>query len=257
MSAIKLMWCVVLIAGAHASIVPRVVKGNQRCSVVKEGHADLFWEDASPFSVSMPVSRAIPDRKVMTSEHVRINYPQSLSSREIEDLMRLLETSRSTLQARLKLNRIVYSIPAVEVFVNTTTGDFVGQTGQASWAAAVTKGERIELQPLKVLRDRGILETTIRHELVHIAIDGLGHNQSPRWLAEGLAMYVAGEGVKVSDHTPASNYDSLEDLNRALNSAKTPESMKAAYTAAYYEVRRLVRREGEGNVWKRIEKSGF
>ena len=84
--------------------------------------------------------------------------------------------------------------PALEIFVNDTTGNFVGRTGQPPWAAAATRDRRIELQPLQILKRKRILETTLRHELAHTAIDVVGRGRAPRWLAEGLAIYLAGEG---------------------------------------------------------------
>jgi len=49
-----------------------------------------------------------------------------------------------------------------------------------------------QLLPLAVLRDRGVLERTIRHELVHVMADAaLG--KRPVWVREGAAIYFAGE----------------------------------------------------------------
>ena len=50
----------------------------------------------------------------------------------------------------------------------------------------------LHLLPLAVLRDRGVLERTIRHELVHLMTDAaLG--KRPVWVREGAAIYFAGE----------------------------------------------------------------
>ena len=45
---------------------------------------------------------------------------------------------------------------------------------------------------------------------------------------------------------------SLESLEQALASAKSPTEMRTAYAAAYDIIRELVRREGETKVWKRV-----
>ena len=55
-------------------------------------------------------------------------------------------------------------------------------------------GLRIELQPAGILKRRGALITTLRHELAHVVIDAVSHNRAPRWLEEGFAIYLAGEG---------------------------------------------------------------
>jgi hypothetical protein len=50
----------------------------------------------------------------------------------------------------------------------------------------------LHLLPLAVLRDRGVLERTIRHELVHVMADSALGNR-PAWVREGAAIYFAGE----------------------------------------------------------------
>jgi len=53
------------------------------------------------------------------------------------------------------------------------------------------RGE-LHLLPLAVLRDRGVLDRTLRHELVHLMTDSaLGTR--PMWVREGAAIYFAGE----------------------------------------------------------------
>jgi hypothetical protein len=50
----------------------------------------------------------------------------------------------------------------------------------------------VHLLPLAVLRERGVLERTVRHELVHLMADGL-LDKRPAWVREGAAIYFAGE----------------------------------------------------------------
>jgi len=77
-----------------------------------------------------------------------------------------------------------------------TTDDYERATGQ-SWftsGAWVQDGVKAELHllPLAVLRERGVLERTIRHELVHAMADGV-LGKRPAWVREGAAIYFAGE----------------------------------------------------------------
>jgi hypothetical protein len=141
--------------------------------------------------------------------------------------------------------------PYLQIFINETTGDFVGRTGQPSWAAAATRDRRIELQPLALLQRLGILETTIRHELVHIMIDKLGSGRTPRWLAEGMALSLAGEGPVIQRYQPAYKM-SPGELERKLVSANSVEEMRTAYAAAYAAVQYLIKTEGEASVWQLV-----
>lgn len=181
---------------------------------------------------------------------------QAADKNEAERVLNLLEANRNMLMRRLSAAGIEANLPDVEVVINKTTGDFVGRTGMPAWAAAATRNNRIELQPVSVLKQRGILETTLRHELVHVAVDALGGKQTPRWLAEGLALYVAGEGRLLERYAQGPTL-SPKDLERKLASAKSGDEMKAAYAAAYIQVRDLIRVEGENKLWQRVARRSY
>jgi hypothetical protein len=141
-------------------------------------------------------------------------------------------------------------VPLTEVVLYETTGDFVGATGRPAWVAAVTEGRRISLQPLSVLRKRGILTTTPRHEFVHAALSTAGAGRAPLWLVEGLAAHVAGEGASLSPALPRKRL-SIEEVERGLAGAASRQELRALYASAYAEVSALIRREGEAAVWRR------
>ena len=124
------------------------------------------------------------------------------------------------------------------------------------WAAAATRHNRIELQPLALLKQRGILETTLRHELVHVVIEAVGGNQTPRWLAEGIALHLAGEGKLLEQQRKGSAVGPKE-VEQKLATAKTAAEMKDAYAAAYRTVRELIRVEGENKLWKRVAQRSY
>jgi SpoIID/LytB domain protein len=248
-------------------------EAGRRGYVNRESHADLLW-GASPTldldskpgirspnfrlsgGLTVPASSHVGVnsvssslRRFISSEHFRVGYPQSVSQRDATGLLQLLEANRANLLRRLTAAGILMELPYLEVLTNETTGDFVGRTRQPWWAAAATKEHQIELQPIAVLQRRGILETTIRHELVHVLIDGLGSGRTPRWLAEGMALNVAGEGPMLQRYLPKSRISTVA-LEQQLASASTPEEMRTAYAAAYDEVRNMIKNRGEARVWQ-------
>jgi stage II sporulation protein D len=241
--------------------------------VAGESHslADLMWSweeldrpgklsEIQPEATNdVPTSALLPQRAravrhTLSSEDFRISYPNTISGREVAGLLSLLQSTRKFLTARVTAAGIATELPALEIFINETTGDFVGRTRQPAWAAAATRGNRIELQPLETLKRRRILETTLRHELVHTLVDTVGRGRAPRWLAEGLALYLAGEGRLVARYQPRQHLttDEIEKRLSDSSTARSANEMRAAYAAAYTEVKRLIDSEGETNVWRRV-----
>lgn len=184
------------------------------------------------------------------SEHFRVSHPARTGRGEVESLLRTLEAAHADLARRLERAGVAVAVPDVEVTVYETTGDFVGATGRPAWVAGVAEGRRISLQPLDVLRRRGVLLTTPRHEFVHAALEAIGAGRAPLWLVEGLAAHFAGEGRSLGRATPGPKL-SLEELERRLARPASAAEMRALYAAAYAEVGALIRREGEPAAWRR------
>jgi len=101
---------------------------------------------------------------------------------------------RQTARARDDLARTlgVTAPSSVTLRFHPTTADYERTTGQAWFTSGAVVHNEVHLLPLATLRDRGVLERTIRHELVHLMTDGaLGRR--PAWVREGAAIYFAGE----------------------------------------------------------------
>jgi SpoIID/LytB domain protein len=79
---------------------------------------------------------------------------------------------------------------------HTTTEDFRRATRQPWWVAGSSERSVIDLLPLAVLRRRGILDSTLRHEMVHV-LTARALAGRPMWVREGLAAYFAGESHPV------------------------------------------------------------
>lgn len=195
-------------------------------------------------------------RLSLTSEHFQLSYPASTLEREAESVLRMLEAARTDV-----LNRVANASPnfdrlqRLNVIVHPTTGDFVSATGQPFWAAGATKGRRIELQPLDLLRRRGVLLNTLRHEYAHAVIDALSSGRAPRWLSEGLAIHVAGEGAMIVRFENKEKL-STDAIEQRLTRPASAEDMRALYAASYRRVLALISSEGETSVWRRVAQTG-
>jgi stage II sporulation protein D len=102
--------------------------------------------------------------------------------------------TQQALAARDDLARTLGVAPPARVTLrfHSTTDDYERATGQAWFTSAAVVRDELHLLPLAVLRERGILDRTIRHELVHLMTDSI-LGKRPLWVREGAAIYFAGE----------------------------------------------------------------
>jgi hypothetical protein len=75
---------------------------------------------------------------------------------------------------------------------HSTTDEYERATGQAWFTSGTIVNGEVHVLPLATLRDRGVLDRTIRHELVHI-LTNAALARRPAWVREGAAIYFAGE----------------------------------------------------------------
>jgi hypothetical protein len=172
--------------------------------------------------------------------------------RDADRVLSTLDSARADFLRRANAAAIsINDLPLLEIRLNESTGDFTARSGQPWWAAAATKGNRIELQPVGLLNRRGILVSTLRHELAHVVIDRASNNRAPRWLEEGFALYLAGEGQMISAYVRRGAL-STEELEKRLERPGSQQEMRALYAQAYTDVFYQVRNSGEASVWKKI-----
>ena len=186
----------------------------------------------------------------ISSEHFRITYPADVDRRDADQVLNTLESARGDYLRRASSTAPI-NLPLLEIRLNESTGDFTSRTGQPWWAAAATKGNSIELQPLRILKQRGVLFTTLRHELAHAVIDVASHNHAPRWLEEGFAIHLAGEGQTFKQYVKRGLF-SDEELERRLQRPSSQQDMRGLYAQAYVTVASMVRDQGEASVWKKL-----
>lgn len=217
----------------------------------REPPLSVTQPESSQARVSLPSLPVSQKWLSLASENFLVMYTGQAGRRDAEPVLRTLEEARADMSHRLSLASLTIPISRIEVVIYASTGDFTATTAQPSWAAAVTRGTRIELQPPQILRRRGVLTSTLRHEYAHAVIETLGRGRTPRWLAEGLAAHFAGEGEMLTRQT-STNHLSLNELERRLSLSPSPQEMSALYAEAYSRVRALIRSQGEARVWQKL-----
>ena len=187
----------------------------------------------------------------LSSEHFRVTYPADVDRRDANQVLDTLQAARADFLRRASAAGGPVNIPLLEIRLNESTGDFTARTGQPWWAAAATKGNRIELQPLGLLKRRGVLWNTLRHELAHTVIDVVSRKRAPRWLEEGFVLHLAGEGRTISRYLGRRAH-SDEELEQRLERPGSQTAMRALYAEAYQKVFNLIQSNGEASVWKKL-----
>lgn len=98
-------------------------------------------------------------------------------------------------RARFDLARTLgMPVPRITLRFHPTVDSYERATGQPWFTSGAVVNGDIHLLPPTVLRDRGTLERTIRHELVHV-ITGTALAGRPLWVREGAAIYFAGQPI--------------------------------------------------------------
>ena len=98
------------------------------------------------------------------------------------------------------------------------------------------------MQPSDVLREAGTLESTIRHELLHMLIDSYARPGTPLWFREGLVLYLTAPNASSK---PGEDFDDLKGLEKALRAPASEEELRRAYAGARARVAQLARQHGK------------
>jgi stage II sporulation protein D len=126
----------------------------------------------------------------------------------------------------------VYVYPSVEIFRDAT--------GEPGWVAASTRGNKIRMQPAKVLDSR--VEKVLRHEFIHLLLETNAAPQTPLWFREGLAMLLGGDTPSQEPRLPP------QEMEKILSSRADYKATQAAYASALDTVARLEQQHGRGEL---------
>jgi stage II sporulation protein D (peptidoglycan lytic transglycosylase) len=128
--------------------------------------------------------------------------------------------------------------PTLQVY--PTLDQYRDSTGEPGWVAASTRVKTIRLQPLATLREHDALESTLRHEILHLLVEAHAAPSAPLWLREGLVLYLSGEKPNAE---PLQVADA--QLEKILQTSNDNAEMQRAYAKAWQRVDELVRKNGK------------
>jgi stage II sporulation protein D len=149
---------------------------------------------------------------------------------------RLLRETEANLGWKLPIQVRLQVYPSLDSYRN--------KTGQPGWVAASTRGRTIRLQPMAELRKHGVLESTLRHELIHLLVESRAPGNLPPWFREGLVLYLAGaDGADIGSPVMP-----VGEINEILSKGGTQENSRQAYHSAQKIVADLVLKYGKQKV---------
>jgi stage II sporulation protein D len=130
--------------------------------------------------------------------------------------------------------------PRLKVY--PTLASFRDSTGEAGWVAASSRGSTIRLQPSDALESRGVLDSTLRHEMLHQLIESHAKDGLPVWFREGLVLCLARNPSAHTEEIP------LAQLEASITHSQTREQIEQAYNAARGEVSAMMEHYGRATV---------
>jgi SpoIID/LytB domain protein len=159
---------------------------------------------------------ALPPSTTASATSARPTAPPgpSPSTARVTDVLLALpvaeEAERTTLLSLVRrvrdLTATATGRPApstLRVTVHPTIESFGRATGQPWWVSAATTGTDIDLLPIRLLKQRGQLERTLQHEVVHAMLDPALASK-PMWVREGAAIYFSRDASQSRDaRTPS------------------------------------------------------
>jgi SpoIID/LytB domain protein len=232
-TAIAMMPAAVVAALEPAAAPPPVA----RPEAPRAGAAPRAPIAAAPRAASAsPPPAAVPD--------VMIALPEG-DEGEREVLLGVALQARSALARDLD----VVNPPRVTLRLHPTVESYQRATGQPWYTAGATIDSEIHLVPLTVLRERGVLERTIRHEIVHL-LTQTELAARPLWVREGTAIYFAGEGAAGEPARRADTGGKIScPVDRELREPASPGALSNAYARAAACVGRQI---AAGRKWSEI-----
>jgi stage II sporulation protein D len=125
-----------------------------------------------------------------------------------------------------------------QIRVYPTIAIYRDATGEPGWIAASTLGNVVRLQPLSALQRTNSLDSTLRHEFLHLNIESHAAPAAPLWLREGLAIYLSDPDSVKPDPVD------LAALEQQLHSFQSESEMRAAYRACAWAVADAIQKNG-------------
>jgi hypothetical protein len=171
------------------------VRGRETTQILEKYFPGLrvsrFDLMAAPSAVTFDAPRsgpvpAFPSPPAIVTDAVVVTLPAG-DEGERDAIGKMTLSARDALARDLNL-----PAPRLTMRFHRTVDDYQRATGRAWFTSGAVVNGDVHMPPLAVLRDRGLLDLTIRRALVHLIADA-PLAKRPAWVREGAAAYFADE----------------------------------------------------------------
>lgn len=146
--------------------------------------------------VPAPAPATLPATMVTLPTDVMLTLPAA-DETERAALLALVRETRDGVAARA----LVTPPPVLAVTAHASLDGFGRATGQPWWVPASTVGTSIDLAPIAALRQRGVLESTIRYEVAS-AVVAPHLARAPGWARVGAAIMLSSSPIDPASPPP-------------------------------------------------------
>lgn len=178
--------------------------------------------------------------KKVSRSGFHVQYDPLNTESEIQEVISLFIKSRKELAGIFHLEFERDS--AITIY--GTVLDFIQNTDSPGWLGARFLNDEFHLQPVRILKEKGLLKTTIYHESAHYYMNRMTNENCPLWLNEGFAVYFSGELQLLKPHVPQ-KIQGFTQLSKSLKNAKTRAEAVNYYSISGFLVFRLLSQYGQ------------
>ena len=187
---------------------------------------------------------------VLGSEYLEVWYPAGRIA--VTHGMYMFE---EIMPARQKYKALFGEAPSefLVIHISKELEPYKEKTGREWWYYSEMRGDTLTFVPVYTLYKRGISSIAVPHEYYQWAVRKTTQHGAPRWLEEGVASYMSGEGEILLNQVYefkafVAAMDTPEKIEEVLQGEKERGETRIAYYRSYRMVVKLIDTFGEDKV---------
>lgn len=178
--------------------------------------------------------------KIFSQKYFQVMYSVKNSMQEVD------ETALYAAQAFARLQKFFHVTPKrrITVILYGTVAEYIKASASPGWKGGRFEGDTVHVQPAGILKQKGVLRTTLEHELSHVFVHEITNGNCPLWLTEGFAVDFSGEMNTVTIPSKV-KIKSFRELSNKIQSVTSHKEALHFYAVAGRFVSSLLSKYGQ------------